>query len=213
MSILLDMEEENGFEAGPVKVRLHNLLCTRTCQINLKSRKVRLEKEIFEIEATNCGLEQRLKVLDMCVMGMEEKKYQEMKASLGMQKTENCSSISKLQVDLCQVEESLKGQSTAQIRQEMESRISNRSKAVLDSEFRMLLLVVIHADPMTKPKKCFPVRPKGSCQIQSMDDPKAAVQILSRVNEPDTKYQRAEPASAFYLINAPLPEVGVCCTY
>jgi len=41
-------------------------------------------------------------------MGMEEKKYQEMKASLGMQKIENCSSISKLQVDLCQVEESLK---------------------------------------------------------------------------------------------------------
>ncbi|XP_066311976.1 uncharacterized protein [Miscanthus floridulus] len=108
MSILLDMEEENGFEAGPLKVRLHNLLCTRTCQINLKSRKVRLEKEIFEIEAINCGCEQRLKVLDMCVMGMEEKKYQEMKASLGMQKTENCSSISKLQVDLCQVEESLK---------------------------------------------------------------------------------------------------------
>jgi len=106
----------NGFEAGPLKVRLHNLPCTRTCQINLKSRKVRLEKEIFEIEATNCGLEQRLKVLDMCVMGMEEKKYQEMKASLGMQKIENCSSISKLQVDLCQVEESLKGQSTAQIR-------------------------------------------------------------------------------------------------
>ena len=95
----------------------------------------------------------------------------------------------------------------------MESRISNRSKAILDSEFWMLLLVVIHADPMTKPKKCFPVRPKGSCQIQSMDDPKAAVQILSRVNEPDTKYQRAEPASAFYLINAPLPEVGVCYTY
>jgi len=36
-------------------------------------------------------------------MGMEE-----MKASIDMQKTENCLSISKLQVDLCQVEESLK---------------------------------------------------------------------------------------------------------
>ncbi|KAG0538031.1 hypothetical protein BDA96_03G200500 [Sorghum bicolor] len=108
MNILLDMEEDNGFEAGPLKVRLHNLLCTKTCQINLKSKKVRLEKEICEIEAMNCGLEQRLKVLDMCVMGMEENKYQEMKASLDMQKTENWSSISKLQVDLCQVEESLK---------------------------------------------------------------------------------------------------------
>lgn len=108
MRILLDMEEENGFEAGPLKVRLHKLLCTRTCQINLKSRKVRLEKEILEIEAINCGLEQQLKVLDMCAMGMGEKKYQEMKGSLERQRTENCSSISKLQIDLCQVEESLK---------------------------------------------------------------------------------------------------------
>jgi len=39
MSILLYMEEENGFEAGPLKVRLHNLLCTRTCQINRRAGK------------------------------------------------------------------------------------------------------------------------------------------------------------------------------
>lgn len=107
MNILLEMEE-NGFETGPLKVRLHNLLCTRNHHMNLKSRKVRLEKEILEIEAINCGLEQRLKFLDMCIMGMEEKKHQEMKGSLDMQKTENCSLISKLQVYLCQVEESLK---------------------------------------------------------------------------------------------------------
>lgn len=107
MSILLEMEE-NGFETAPLKVRLHNLLCTRNHHMNLKSRKVRLEKEILEIEAINCGLEQRLKFLDMCIMGMEEKKYQEMKGSLDIQKTENCSLISKLQVYLCQVEESLK---------------------------------------------------------------------------------------------------------
>ena len=39
MGILLDMEEVNGFEAGPLKVRLHNLLCTRTCQINQRAGK------------------------------------------------------------------------------------------------------------------------------------------------------------------------------
>jgi len=63
----------------------------------------------------------------------------------------------------------------------MESRISNRSKVVLDSEFRMLLLVIIHANPMAKPEKCFPVRPKGSCQIQSMDGTKC-LEMESRIS-------------------------------
>ncbi|OEL29364.1 hypothetical protein BAE44_0009616 [Dichanthelium oligosanthes] len=106
MSSLLDLED-NGFEVGPLKVRLHNLLCTRNRQINLKNRKASLEKEILELEAINCGLEQQVKFLDMCIMGMEEQKYQEMKAIVDTQKAANCSSISKLQVDLCQVEESL----------------------------------------------------------------------------------------------------------
>jgi hypothetical protein len=106
MNSLLDLEE-NGFQVGPLKVRLNNLLCTRNRHINLKNRKASLEKEMLGIEATNCRLEQQVKFLDMCIMGMEEKKYQKMKAFLGMQKAGNCLSISKLQVDLRQVEESL----------------------------------------------------------------------------------------------------------
>ena len=66
-----------------------------------------MEKEILEMEAVNCGLEQQVKFLDMCILGMEEQKYQEMKASVSMQKAANCSSISKLQLDLRHVEESL----------------------------------------------------------------------------------------------------------
>ncbi|RLN24869.1 hypothetical protein C2845_PM07G10780 [Panicum miliaceum] len=80
MNSLLVLEED-GFEVAPLKVRLHNLLCLRNRQINLRSRKASLEKEILEIEAVNCGLEQQVKFLDMCIMGMEEQKYQEMKAS------------------------------------------------------------------------------------------------------------------------------------
>ncbi|CAD6238308.1 unnamed protein product [Miscanthus lutarioriparius] len=61
MSILLYMEEENGFEAGPLKVRLHNLLCTRTCQINLKSRKLQVdlcqvEESLKYVEAVFCSI-------------------------------------------------------------------------------------------------------------------------------------------------------------
>jgi len=106
MNSLLVLEED-GFEVVPMKVRLHNLLCLRNCQINLKNKKTSLEKEILEIEAVNCGLEQQVKFLDMCILGMEEQKYQEMKASVSMQKAANCSSISKLQLDLRHVEESL----------------------------------------------------------------------------------------------------------
>lgn len=61
---------------------------------------------MLEIEGINCRLEQQIKFVDMCIMGME-KKYQEMKAFVDMQKVANCLSISKLQVDLLQVEESL----------------------------------------------------------------------------------------------------------
>ena len=106
MNSLLALEED-GFEVGPLKVRLHNLLCSRNRQINLKNRKANLEKEILEIEAVNCGLEQQVKFLDMCILGMEEHKYKEMKASVSMQKEATCSSISKLQLELHQVEESL----------------------------------------------------------------------------------------------------------
>jgi hypothetical protein len=45
-----------------------------------------LEKEILKIEAVNCGLEKQVKFLDMCIKGMEEQKYQEMKAYVSMQK-------------------------------------------------------------------------------------------------------------------------------
>ncbi|CAO2190610.1 unnamed protein product [Urochloa humidicola] len=106
MCCLLDLEE-NGFEVGPLKDRLNNLLCTRNHHVNLKNKKASLEKEILQIEAANCGLEQQVKFLDMLIMGMEEQKYQEMKASVEMKKAANRSSISKLQVDLHQVEESL----------------------------------------------------------------------------------------------------------
>jgi hypothetical protein len=106
MNSLLVLEED-GFQVGPLKVRLHNLLCLRNRQINLKNRKASLEKEILEIEAVNCGLEQQVKFLDMCIMGMEEQKYQEMKGYVAMWKAANCSSISKLQADLRQVEDSL----------------------------------------------------------------------------------------------------------
>ncbi|RCV25798.1 hypothetical protein SETIT_5G194900v2 [Setaria italica] len=97
MNSLLDLEE-NGFQVGPLKVRLNNLLCTRNRQISLKNRKAK---------GINCRLEQQIKFVDMCTMGVEEKKYQEMKAFVDMQKVANCLSISKLQVDLLQVEESL----------------------------------------------------------------------------------------------------------
>ncbi|CAL4956264.1 unnamed protein product [Urochloa decumbens] len=106
MCSLLDLEE-NGFEVGPLKLRLNNLLRTRNRHVSLKNKKASLEKEILETEAANCGLEQQLKFLDMLIMGVEEQKYQEMKASVAMKKVANHSSISKLQVDLRQVEESL----------------------------------------------------------------------------------------------------------
>ncbi|CAL4975904.1 unnamed protein product [Urochloa decumbens] len=106
MCSLLDLEE-NGFEVGPLKDRLNNLLCTRNRHVNLKNKKASLEMEILETEAANCGLEQQLKFLDMLIMGMEEQRYQEMKASFEMKKAANHSSISKLQVNLRQVEESL----------------------------------------------------------------------------------------------------------
>ncbi|KAF8696606.1 hypothetical protein HU200_036221 [Digitaria exilis] len=104
MSSLLDLEE-NGFLVGPLMVRLNNLLSTRNRQIDLKNKKASLEKEILEIEATNCSLEQQGKILDMCIMAMEEQKYQEMKSFIDTQKAANCSSISKLQACLHQVDE------------------------------------------------------------------------------------------------------------
>ncbi|KAJ1283921.1 hypothetical protein BS78_03G164200 [Paspalum vaginatum] len=104
MNSLLDLEG-NGFDVRALKIRLDNLLRVRNHHIHLKSRKESLEKEIFEMKGVNCALERHLKFLDSIMW--VAKKYQEMKTSVGIQKAANCSSISKLQVDLHQVEESL----------------------------------------------------------------------------------------------------------
>ncbi|KAL6597856.1 hypothetical protein ACP70R_046661 [Stipagrostis hirtigluma subsp. patula] len=106
MSHLLDLEE-NGFEVGALKVRLHDLLRIRNRQIDLKKRKTSLDKEILQIELANCGVEQRLKLLDITGLGEELMHYRETKASLTRQNSVNCSYILKLQNDLRQVEESL----------------------------------------------------------------------------------------------------------
>ncbi|KAL6884552.1 hypothetical protein ACP4OV_010488 [Aristida adscensionis] len=107
MSRLLD-QEDNGFEVGSLKVRLHNLLLVRNRQICLKNRKATLDKELLNVEMVNCGVEQQLKLLD--ITGLWEKlvKYREMMASLVTKKTENLSYISKLHDKLHEVEESLR---------------------------------------------------------------------------------------------------------
>ena len=106
MNSLLDLEED-GFQVSPLKVRLNNLLCTRNRQTNLKNRKARLEQEILKIETDNCILEEQVKLLDMCITGMDQKKYQEMRAFVDMQKAGNRLSISALHANLRQVEDSL----------------------------------------------------------------------------------------------------------
>uniref|UniRef100_A0A0A9BKR4 Uncharacterized protein n=1 Tax=Arundo donax TaxID=35708 RepID=A0A0A9BKR4_ARUDO len=109
MRSLLDLEE-NGFEIGALKIRVNSLLCVRNRHIDLQNRKASLDKEILKTEMVNCDLEQRLKLLDMFISGLGEEltQYRETtKASLVMQKAANCLYISKLQVKLHQVEESL----------------------------------------------------------------------------------------------------------
>ncbi|TVU34063.1 hypothetical protein EJB05_15888, partial [Eragrostis curvula] len=106
MSNLIDLEE-NGFDVSALKVRLDDLLRIRNRQIDLKKRKATLDKELLKLDVANYGVEKQLKLLEMCMTGLGEEPFREKKASLVTQHSANNSYISKFQLEMRQVEESM----------------------------------------------------------------------------------------------------------